>query len=191
LVLARGLIETMKKMTLIFWSTLIAITPLQNSQAGEQAYQGQENRQIKSLSDSDIAAIENGNGWGLAKAAELNGIPGPAHVLELQKKLNLNRDQMKKIQIIWQEMNTAAKQQGLLYLKAESDIEDYFRQKQQDQQTLSALLKQSAQALAELRQVHLVAHLKTRPILSNHQVMLYKKLRGYKADSHHHHNKHH
>ena len=43
-------------------------------------YAGQENRQIKSLSANDIQELKRGGGWGLAKAAELNGLPGPAQV---------------------------------------------------------------------------------------------------------------
>jgi len=42
-------------------------------------YAGEENRAIKSLSESDIEELLSGSGWGLAKAAELNGVPGPAH----------------------------------------------------------------------------------------------------------------
>ena len=48
-------------------------------------YAGQESRRIKSLSEQDIAELRAGRGWGLAKAAELNGMPGPAHLLELRR----------------------------------------------------------------------------------------------------------
>src|SRR5688500_491116 len=43
-------------------------------------YAGQQSRDIKSLSEQEIAALLAGQGAGLAKAAELNGYPGPAHV---------------------------------------------------------------------------------------------------------------
>ncbi len=42
-------------------------------------YVGEVKREIKSLSESDIEELENGKGWGFAKAAELNGVPGPIH----------------------------------------------------------------------------------------------------------------
>ena len=45
-------------------------------------YAGEQQRAIKSLSEKDIADLQAGQGMGLAKAAELNGYPGPAHVLE-------------------------------------------------------------------------------------------------------------
>ena len=37
---------------------------------------GQQARTIKALSDEEIAALRNGEGLGMAKAAELNGYPG-------------------------------------------------------------------------------------------------------------------
>jgi hypothetical protein len=47
-------------------------------------YAGQDARDIKSLSAEDIAELRRGGGWGFAKSAELNGMPGPAHLLELK-----------------------------------------------------------------------------------------------------------
>jgi hypothetical protein len=51
-------------------------------------YAGEEKREIKSLSATDIEELQNGKGWGLAKAAELNGIPGPVHLLEMKEEHN-------------------------------------------------------------------------------------------------------
>ncbi len=54
-------------------------------------YIGQENRKIKSLSSEDIESLETGTGdafGGLAKLAELNGYPGPRHVLDLGKEVD-------------------------------------------------------------------------------------------------------
>ena len=44
------------------------------------AYAGQQSRAIKSLSEQDVDDLLAGRGAGFAKAAELNGYPGPAHV---------------------------------------------------------------------------------------------------------------
>ncbi|MCP4935580.1 MAG: hypothetical protein GY927_15590, partial [bacterium] len=60
-------------------------------------YAGQEKRMIKSLSADDIAELQKGAGWGLAKAAELNGVPGPAHLLELKHEIVLTPEQIEKI----------------------------------------------------------------------------------------------
>ena len=39
-------------------------------------YAGQQTQTIKALWDDEIAALRNGEGMGMAKAAELNGYPG-------------------------------------------------------------------------------------------------------------------
>ena len=65
---------------------LLAASAPVNSQS---PYVGQESREIKALSPQEISDYLSGKGMGLAKAAELNGYPGPAHVLELAAQLDL------------------------------------------------------------------------------------------------------
>ncbi len=55
-------------------------------------YAGMQTRPIKALSEQQMADLSAGRGMGLALAAELNGYPGPVHVLELADKLNLSPD---------------------------------------------------------------------------------------------------
>ena len=55
-----------------------------HSHSPQTPYAGMQNRAVKSLSDNDIKELRRGGGWGLALAAELNGMPGPAHLLELK-----------------------------------------------------------------------------------------------------------
>ena len=57
-------------------------------------YAGLQERAIKSLSADDIEQLRHGRGWGLALPAELNGVPGPAHLLELQERIPLEPDQV-------------------------------------------------------------------------------------------------
>ena len=54
------------------------------AQAGPapQPYAGLDVRAVKALSDVQIADLRAGRGMGLALPAELNGYPGPTHVLE-------------------------------------------------------------------------------------------------------------
>ena len=61
-------------------------------------YVGEQMRAIKSLSQQDVAEYLDGKGMGFAKAAELNGYPGPAHVLELADKLGLTPAQRSPIE---------------------------------------------------------------------------------------------
>ena len=146
-------------------------------------YAGQHTRQIKSLSENDIHDLRQGNGWGLAKPAELNGLPGPAHLLELKDELGLTAQQQAEIEIIYQQMNGEAKRLGLQYIEVEREIEAVLLSSKATEQSLSALLHQSAKTLADLRLIHLSAHLKTPPILSAAQLEQYNVLRGYAAEN--------
>ena len=58
---------------------------------GEQPYAGLESRAIKALAPSEVEDLRQGNGMGMALPAELNGYPGPRHVLDLAEELNLTR----------------------------------------------------------------------------------------------------
>lgn len=71
-------------------------------------YTGLEARAIASLSEEDIATLRAGGGWGLALPAELNGWPGPLHLLELREELALSDDQITMITAIYEQMRTEA-----------------------------------------------------------------------------------
>src|ERR1700737_107196 len=71
-------------------------------------YAGQQARSIKALSADDVAALLKGEGMGMAKAAELNGYPGPAHVLTLASELGLTDSQRQQVQAIVDRMSAAA-----------------------------------------------------------------------------------
>ena len=150
-------------------------------------YVGQEDRKIKSLSHKDIQDLQSGAGWGLAKPAELNGVPGPIHVLELKQDLSLSDEQVEQIEVIWSRMNQKAIEEGNRYIVAEEKIERFFASKSENINELENLLNQSSQHLANLRKIHLSAHLETLPILSFHQVKKYSVLRGYQDHTHHKH----
>jgi hypothetical protein len=72
-------------------ASLILSAPVLGS--SPSPYAGQETRALKTLSDEDIAALLKGEGMGMAKAAELNGYPGPRHVLDLAQELGLTDSQ--------------------------------------------------------------------------------------------------
>ena len=58
--------------------------------SAQTPYAGQQTRPIKALSDQQVADLIAGRGIGLALAAELNGYPGPSHLLELADRLDLS-----------------------------------------------------------------------------------------------------
>ena len=146
------------------------------------AYAGEETRAIKSLSDTDIAELRRGDGWGLAKAAELNGMPGPAHLLELKDEIDLSSEQVGSIERVYQEMQQAAIDVGEQLISGEQALEDAFRSLQVDEQSLQILLKSIEESRTHLRFIHLRAHLQTPNILTDEQIDLYNTLRGYAAD---------
>src|SRR5712692_2276537 len=71
-------------------------------------YAGMQTRPIKALSEQQMADLAAGRGMGMALAAELNGYPGPVHVLELADKLNLSPDQRAGIQRLFDSMKAEA-----------------------------------------------------------------------------------
>lgn len=142
-------------------------------------YRGMEQRHIKSLSEKDIDDLRTGRGWGLALPAELNGVPGPAHLLELKEQIGLSTDQVDQIQSIFKAMQTEAKAAGERFIAAEAAIEAAFRDGGVTSERLRALIEASAAAKAELRFVHLSRHIETPALLSEDQIARYNELRGY------------
>ena len=150
---------------------------------GHSPYAGLESREIKSLSEVDLEDLRLGRGWGLALAAELNGVPGPAHLLELEAELDLDAGQVAAIEDIFAAMQAEAQEAGARFVAAEADIEAAFRAGDLTPGRLRMLIDASADARAELRYIHLTRHLETPPLLSADQIARYNALRGYGADN--------
>jgi Spy/CpxP family protein refolding chaperone len=153
-------------------------------------YAGQQARPIKALSDEDIAALRKGEGMGMAKAAELNGYPGPAHVLTLAKKLALSESQLQQVTAIYDQMSAAAKPLGVELIERERVLDQLFARGEITPDRLVAETAAIGELEGRLRSVHLAAHLKTRALLNPDQIALYQQLRGYgdpAASPHHHH----
>ena len=106
-------------------------------------YAGQENREIKSLSPNDIEELQKGAGWGLAKAAELNGVPGPAHLLELEDEINLTDTQKNKIQKIFNRMNAEAVALGKRLIQLELELNNDFSNRTVNQESLEKNVKET------------------------------------------------
>ncbi len=145
-------------------------------------YAGEEKRAIKSLSKTDIEELKNGKGWGLAKAAELNGVPGPAHLLEMKEEINLSTKQISAIEDIYNKMKQEAIPIGLQLIELERELNNHFANRTITDQLLRQILQRIAQVHRQLRYVHLSTHLKTPDILKSEQITLYNKLRGYSSD---------
>src|SRR5438445_13044993 len=145
------------------------------------AYAGEESRSIKALSADEIAALRDGLGMGLAKAAELNHYPGPVHVLELADELQLSADQRARTEATFRHMREQARALGAALIAAARDLDQMFAATRATPDAVEVALSRVADLQARLRAVHLNAHLAQRDILSATQLARYDQLRGYGA----------
>jgi len=142
-------------------------------------YGGQEKREIKTLSEADVDDLRNGRGWGLAKPAELNGVPGPLHLLEMKEDVGLTAGQIEQVELVYKEMKERAVPLGTRLIEQERALNRAFADRTIDEKQLREMLEEIAATGKELRYVHLAAHLETLPLLKEEQVALYNRLRGY------------
>ena len=169
-------------------ATLVIITACssQDTASAEQAvtptpspYRELLDGEIRGIDDKTIEEYLTGKGMGLALPAELNGYPGPRHVIDLAQDLDLTPEQTIQVQALFDEMQPQAIALGEKILAVEAALEADFRQQTIDEISLETQLQTIATLQAQLRFVHLNTHLATIDILSSHQVMLYNSLRGY------------
>ena len=168
---------------LLIFSICLPLSSLaQHSHEVQTPYAGMQNRAIKSLSDNDINELRRGAGWGLALAAELNGMPGPTHLLELKDQIPLASEQVAKTKVLLDEMRKAALPAGERLIDAEKALEAAFTNGKIDESSLRRLLADSEAARSELRFIHLSQHYKTVQFLKPEQIKRYNILRGYADD---------
>jgi hypothetical protein len=181
--------KTVKPWTLplVVAAAILAVPVL----TADAPYAGQQARPIKALSDDDIAALSRGEGMGMAKAAELNSYPGPAHVLQLAGRLGLTDTQRRDVQAIFDRMSAAAKPLGSELIAQELALDQLFATGNITPDRLVAATATIAELQGRLRAVHLSAHLETRTLLSADQIGRYEQVRGYTnpqmPGQHHHH----
>jgi Spy/CpxP family protein refolding chaperone len=150
-------------------------------------YAGMQTRPIKALSEQQVLDLGAGRGMGLALAAELNGYPGPSHVLELADKLELTADQRASIERLFDSMKAEALPLGSRLIEQEADLDKQFASRTVTPESLKASTAAVAVTQGELRETHLKYHLSTAAILSPGQMQRYAELRGYGDQPMHHH----
>ena len=157
------------------------------------AYAGQQTRAIKSLSEQEVDDLLAGRGGGFAKAAELNGYPGPAHVLELKEPLQLSDAQVAATQALMARHRAAARSLGEKLVASEHSLDQAFGSHAANEASVGTLTAVVARYQGELRAEHLKTHLAQTALLTPEQVRRYTQLRGYagaeaepvQADHHH------
>ncbi|MGH6886831.1 MAG: hypothetical protein ACREGK_12240, partial [Geminicoccales bacterium] len=76
--------------------------------SSDAAYAGWQARPVKGLSQEQVDDLLSGRGMGLALPAELNGYPGPRHVLDLAARLGLSPEQRDRTKALFEAMRARA-----------------------------------------------------------------------------------
>jgi Spy/CpxP family protein refolding chaperone len=142
-------------------------------------YAGHESRAVKAFSDQQIADLRAGRGMGYALAAELNGYPGPSHVLELRERLGLTEAQQNRMQELFDAMKAETIPIGERLIAQEAEFDRLFSGRTVTTESLTARTSVIAGTQAALRAAHLKYHLATTAVLTPEQVRQYGELRGY------------
>jgi Spy/CpxP family protein refolding chaperone len=172
--------KTATLLTLAFLVAAAAAAAAQTHQM-QSPYAGQfsPSAPIRALTPDEVRQIAAGEGAGLAKAAELNGVPGPRHVLDMADGLGLMPAQRARIRAIYDGMHAKAIAAGRRYLSAQEALEKDFRARRLTSTSLAARVAEVNRLRAVLETVHLAAHLATASVLTPDQTAHYNKMRGY------------
>ena len=171
----------------IFAISLILAATAATAAGAQTPYAGMQARPVKALSEQQMADLRDGRGMGLALAAELNGYPGPSHVLELADQLNLSADQRARIHRLFDAMKAEAVPLGAKLIEQEADLDRQFATRTVTPESLGASTAAVAATQGALRETHLKYHLSTAAVLSPAQLQRYAGLRGYADKPKHHH----
>lgn len=142
-------------------------------------YAGEEVRTVKALSPEEVDGLRTGQGLGYAMAAELNHYPGPRHVLDLAEALSLSDDQRARTQALFEQMQADAVPLGEQIVAKEIELDRLFAHQQASPEAVQRLLREISALEADLRFVHLNAHLALKDVFTAEQTMHYDRLRGY------------
>jgi hypothetical protein len=173
--------------TLSFAAVLLAF----GSAVAQTPYGGLQTRSIKALSDQQIADLRAGRGMGLALAAELNGYPGPSHLLELADKLGLSDAQRNSARNMFEAMKAETIPIGERLIAQEAALDRLFADHVITPEKLSAATAEIGATQAGLRAAHLKYHLSTVAMLEPSQIQQYSALRGYHSGGSQKHQHHH
>jgi hypothetical protein len=172
----------MDKRALGLVATALLLVPQVAWPQAHQPYAGLQDRPVKALSPQETADLRAGRGMGLALAAELNGYPGPLHVLELARELGLSDAQQASVGRLFEAMKSEAVALGEKVVAAEAELDRRFADRSITGASLDEDVRTIAALRGALRAAHLRYHLAMVEVLSPAQVARYAELRGYRAD---------
>lgn len=161
-------------------SVLLALPTVAPAQQHHPGYAEGRSAQVKTLGQAEVDELLAGTGMGLARPAEMNGFPGPRHVLDLADSLSLTPEQRASVQGIFERMQARAATLGRAVVAAEGALDSLFAGGGAVDPALAERVEAVEALRAELRIVHLRAHVETKALLTMHQVHAYDRLRGYR-----------
>ncbi len=133
---------------------------------------------IKALPAAQQQALLEGRGMGMAKAADLNGYPGPRHVLALAAELALSKDQRERTEALLAAMQDDAKALGAQLVEEERKLDRLFADGLASRDGMLSILNRISSLQGSLRARHLEAHLAQRDVLDADQLARYRELRA-------------
>jgi len=182
---ARTIIRPSIAVIIILLTVYVIVTTAQDMTPTPSDYVDLQFTEIRGLSTEQLEGYQTGAGLGYALPAELNGYPGPRHVLDLADELALTDTQQADIQALYDDMLPQAIELGEHFLAQEELIEVAFREGTITDVLLQEALAEAGQLESQLRYIHLSTHLATIDILTLHQVQQYNVLRGYETETNH------
>src|SRR6185436_9218059 len=145
----------MKRIEMTIVLVLIAGSALAQS---HQPYAGFQSRPGKALSEQQIADLRAGRGMAMALPAELNGYPGPLHVIEQADALALTPTQIASVQRLYDDMQVRAVALGERLIAQETELDRQFASRAVTDATLAEATSAIGQTQAQLRATHLRYH---------------------------------
>ncbi len=139
-----------------------------------------QSSELPSLTVDEVRELRNGEGMGLARAAELNHFPGPKHLLELRSELGLDHAQVERIGTIRKRMKQQAVARGEEILQAERHLAHLFASGQPSVTEMKRITGHLGLMRGQLQAIHLLAHIESADLLTNEQIEHYDRLRGYR-----------
>ncbi len=147
-------------------------------------YAGQTESPVRGLTAQEVADLLAGRGAGYARTAELNSYPGPRHVLDLGRRLDLSDAQRERTQQVFDRMQRDAQRLGAAIVALEGELSAAFAGRVIAPGQLDARVDSLGSLYGRLRAVHLQAHLETTALLRADQIQAYDRLRGYGDSTH-------
>ena len=168
---------------MLSWISVFAVTSALSAEQHTHSaspYAHTQSGEFPTLTPREVRELRNGEGMGLARAAELNQFPGPRHLLDLKSDIGLSPAQVARIEEIREKMTTRAVAKGKDILHAERHLANLFASGHPTVAELNRITGHLGTMRGELQAIHLVAHIESTRELTARQIESYDRLRGYR-----------